>query len=84
MLQKARQIARHSADVSEDDVSEDEHVSGDTQCGSDTCDVTRISLPSVEEFNISTPSLVFLPVFIQARICIDDRAFFQGGKSEKN
>ena len=30
----------------------------------------------VEEFNISTPSLVFLPVFIQARICIVDRAFF--------
>lgn len=49
MLQKARQIARHSADVSEDDVSEDEHVSGDTQCGSDTYDVTRISLPSVDE-----------------------------------
>jgi len=43
---------------------------------------TPITL-SVEEFNISTPSLVFLPVFIQARICIVDRAFFQGGKSEK-
>jgi len=26
--------------------------------------------PPVEEFNISTPSLVFLALFIQARICI--------------
>ena len=47
---------------------------------------TPITL-SVEEFNISTPSLVFLPVFIQARICITSSLstvhFFRGANPKK-